>query len=229
MSDIIQLKKVSVKQGQRLILEDINLNIKQGSLTYLIGRVGSGKSSLIKSLYAELPFSGGEAYVADYNMNTISRKQIPFLRRKIGIVFQDYQLLDDRNVYKNLHFVLEATGWKNKNEINKRIVQVLKMVELSDKINVMPFRLSGGEQQRVVIARALLNNPPLILADEPTGNLDPQSSDIVIKILHRLKKEGRAILLATHNYSIIRKYPGEILKCVNKKIKRIIIKNTTAG
>lgn len=215
---IIDLKDVSVHQQDNLILSDVNLEIGKGEFVYLIGRVGSGKTSLIKTIYGELPLLEGSGIVAGFSLNDLKRKQIPFLRRKIGVVFQDFQLLMDRTVYDNLYFVLRATGWKNKNENNNRINDVLEKVGLSDKIYKMPHQLSGGEQQRVVIARALLNDPEIILADEPTGNLDPETSEGIIKILLRIKETGRAIIMATHNYTLLKKFESRTLKLEKGKI-----------
>ena len=185
---------------------------------YLIGKVGSGKSTLIKSMYCEIPIENGDATVFGYDLHSIRRKDVPMLRRKIGIVFQDFQLLTDRSVYDNLLFVLRATGWRDKREIDERIETVLKKVGMSNKSYKMPHELSGGEQQRIVIARALLNDPLLILADEPTGNLDPETGDQIISLLSSISKSGTAILMATHNISLVEEFPGRILKCEAKKI-----------
>jgi cell division transport system ATP-binding protein len=212
---VIELRDVQVFQGHNLILSDVDINIRKGEFVYLIGQTGSGKSSLLKTMYGELATEKGEATIADFNLKSLKPAQIPFLRRKLGIVFQDFQLLTDRTVYKNLAFVLKATGWKNEAEIKTRIHEVLELVGLSSKDYKMPHELSGGEQQRVVIARALLNHPEIILADEPTGNLDPKVSDDIMNLLIEISKKGTAILMATHDYRIIQKFPGKILRCEN--------------
>lgn len=212
---VIELRDVQVFQGHNLILSDVDINIRKGEFVYLIGQTGSGKSSLLKTMYGELATEKGEATIADFNLKSLKPSQIPFLRRKLGIVFQDFQLLTDRTVYKNLAFVLKATGWKNEAEIKTRIQEVLELVGLSTKDYKMPHELSGGEQQRVVIARALLNHPEIILADEPTGNLDPKVSDDIMNLLIEISKKGTAILMATHDYRIIQKFPGKILRCEN--------------
>lgn len=210
---IISLENVSIYQQKNLVLENVNFQIKDNEFVYLIGRVGSGKSSLIKTLYAELPLKQGIGNVAGFELHKLKKSQIPYLRRKIGIVFQDFQLLTDRNIKNNLLFVLNATGWTNKIEMQTRIEQVLTLVQLLDKINKMPHQLSGGEQQRIVIARALLNTPEIILADEPTGNLDPESSDIIMNLLIEIQKNDTAIVMATHNYQLLKKFPFRTLKC----------------
>lgn len=212
---VIELNDVQVFQGNNLILSDVDINIKKGEFVYLIGQTGSGKSSLLKTLYGELPVTKGAGTIADIDLKTVKPAQIPFLRRKLGIVFQDFQLLTDRTVYKNLEFVLEATGWKNDGEMKARIYEVLELVNLKTKDFKMPHELSGGEQQRVVIARALLNHPEIILADEPTGNLDPKVSDDIMNLLIQISNSGTAILMATHDYRIIQKFPGKILRCEN--------------
>jgi cell division transport system ATP-binding protein len=212
---VIELTDVQVFQGHNLILSDVDINIKEGEFVYLIGQTGSGKSSLLKTMYGELALEKGAATIAGFVLKGLKPAQIPFLRRKLGIVFQDFQLLTDRTVYKNLAFVLKATGWTNETEIKTRIEEVLDLVGLSTKGFKMPHELSGGEQQRVVIARALLNKPAIILADEPTGNLDPKVSDDIMNLLIRISKEGTAILMATHDYRIIQKFPGKILRCEN--------------
>jgi cell division transport system ATP-binding protein len=212
---VIELRDVQVFQGHNLILSDVDINIKQGEFVYLIGQTGSGKSSLLKTMYGELPMEKGEATIAEFDLKELKDDQIPFLRRKLGIVFQDFQLLTDRTVYKNLAFVLKATGWKNELAIKARIQEVLELVNLQTKDFKMPHELSGGEQQRVVIARALLNHPEIILADEPTGNLDPKVSDDIMNLLIEISKKGTAVLMATHDYRIIQKFPGKILRCEN--------------
>lgn len=210
---IIELKNASIFQQENLILANVNLTISEGEFVYLIGKTGSGKSSLLKTLYGELPARDGEVKVAGYDLTNIKRKDIPFLRRKIGIVFQDFQLLHDRTVEKNLEFVLGATGWTDKDEIDARIDKVLSKVGLADKRKVMPHQLSGGEQQSIAIARAMLNHPVLILADEPTGNLDPDTTLDVMKLLRRISENGQAVLMATHNYTLMQKYPSRIANC----------------
>jgi len=217
----LNFEKASIFQKDNLVLSDVSFQLKKSEFTYLIGRVGSGKTSLIKTINAELPLREGKALVCGFNLNTIKRRQIPFLRRKLGIVFQDFQLLIDRNVHENLTFVLQATGWKFRKQINERIDEVLEKVGLGYKGYKMPHQLSGGEQQRVVIARALLNNPELILADEPTGNLDPETSADIMKILMDISSNGRAVIMATHNYTLLKKFPARTLKCENGKIKEV--------
>ncbi len=218
MDTKIQLTDATIAQPDNVILTNINLKIDSGELVYLIGRTGSGKSSLLKTLYADLSLAKGSGTVAGFQLESLRRKQIPYLRRKLGIVFQDFQLLTDRNVHENLLFVLKATGWKNKIEIENRIQDVLNKVGLSQKGYKMPNELSGGEQQRVVIARALLNNPEIILADEPTGNLDPETSRGILTLLTEISHNGRAVLIATHDYSMIKEFPGRIIKCENETL-----------
>jgi len=215
---IVQLHSVSVYQRDKLVLKNVDLDIKSGEFVYLIGKTGSGKSSLLQILYADLELKEGEGTVCSYDLRKIKRKDIPYLRRKLGIVFQDFQLLEDRNVEENFRFTLKATGWKNKNEINQRILEVLEQVDMLDKLKTMPHRLSGGEQQRVAIARALLNHPEVILADEPTGNLDPETSNGIIRLLLKICESGKTVIMATHNYNIIHKFPGKIVKCEDGKI-----------
>jgi cell division transport system ATP-binding protein len=218
LDTIISLENVSVFQKKNLILSSVSLAIDKGEFVYLIGRTGSGKTSLLKTLYGDLKAADGKASVAGISLVGIREKEIPFLRRKLGIVFQDFQLLTDRSVNENLLFVLRATGWKNKPAMQKRSQDVLEKVHLSTKGFKMPHELSGGEQQRVAIARALLNDPEVILADEPTGNLDPETSEEIMKVLFEISKSGRAILMATHNYSLIEKFSARILRCENGKI-----------
>ena len=217
-SKVVRLSKVTVFQSGSPILADVNLEMEKGEFVYLIGKTGSGKSSLLKLLYGELPLQEGAASVAGFNLDHLPESSVPFLRRKLGIVFQDFQLLQDRNVKSNLEFVLKATGWKDKNEMDKRIEEVLVHVGLSTKGFKLPHELSGGEQQRVVIARALLNHPELILADEPTGNLDPETSEGIMRLLFEISSKGTTILMATHNYSLMEKFPGRILRCENGKL-----------
>lgn len=218
LDTIIEFKKASIFQDDNLVLSDVNLKVDKGEFIYLIGKVGSGKSSLIKTITAELPLKKGEGSVVGFNLQKLKTRQIPHLRRKIGIVFQDFQLLTDRTVSDNLVFVLKATGWKNKKEMKQRIDDVLEKVGLKHKDFKMPHQLSGGEQQRVVIARALLNNPEIILADEPTGNLDPETSDEIMHILFDIAASGRAVVMATHNYSLLKKFPSKTLKCEKTKL-----------
>lgn len=213
LDTIIEFTNATICQNDHLVLSDVNFKIDKGEFVYLIGRVGSGKSSIIKTINAELPLQEGEAKVAGFDLKKIKKRQVPFLRRKLGVVFQDFQLLSDRSVVQNLAFVLKATGWKNKKEIDTRIADVLEKVDLSLKGYKMPHQLSGGEQQRVVIARALLNDPEIILADEPTGNLDPDTSADIMKLLFDISKNGRSIIMATHNYSFLKKFPSRVLKC----------------
>lgn len=215
---VIELKNANIYQRDKLILSNVNFTIEKGEFVYLIGRTGSGKSSLLKTLYAELPTYDGMVYVAGYDLSEIRRRQIPYLRRKLGIVFQDFQLLDDRNVEANLEFVLRATGWYNKEHISQRIDETLGKVGLRDKRKSMPYNLSGGERQGIAIARALLNNPDVIIADEPTGNLDPETALDVLKMLLHISDSGTAVLMATHNYGLIQKYPGRIIKCEDHKV-----------
>lgn len=212
---IIEFDQATINQQDHLVLSDVNLKIERGEFVYLIGKVGSGKSSLIKTINAELPLHKGTATVVGYSLDKIKKRQIPYLRRKLGVVFQDFQLLSDRNVVQNLAFVLKATGWSGKSEIDQRISDVLQKVDLVNKGYKMPHQLSGGEQQRVVIARALLNDPDVILADEPTGNLDPDTSADIMKLLFDISHNGRAVLMATHNYSFLKKFPSRIIKCEN--------------
>ncbi len=215
---IIELDKISVYQHENLILANVILLISKGEFLYLIGKTGSGKSSLLKTIYAELPVQTGSAMVAGFDMKSLRRKDIPFLRRKLGIVFQDFQLLMDRSVNENLLFVMRATGWKDKREMRKRLLEVLAKVNLGNKGTKMPHQLSGGEQQRVAIARALVNDPEVILADEPTGNLDPESSEGIISLLMDISKTGRAVVMATHNYTFFDKYPARTLLCENGRV-----------
>jgi cell division transport system ATP-binding protein len=213
LDTIIELNNLSVYQKNILVLSEVTLSIGKGEFVYLIGKTGTGKSSLLKTLYADLPVKEGEAEVVGYNLKTIKLREVPYLRRKLGIVFQDFQLLNDRSVNDNLLFVLKATGWDNKITMEERIKDVLDKVGLGTKGFKMPHQLSGGEQQRVSIARALLNDPELILADEPTGNLDPETSDGIMSLLFDISHSGRAVLMASHNYALMEKYPTRTLKC----------------
>lgn len=212
---IIILEKADIYQKMHLVLSNVELKIYPGEFVYLIGKVGTGKTSLLKTLYAELPLNHGEGWVDQFSLKNIKTSQVPFLRRKIGMVFQDFQLLPDRSITENLAFVLGATGWKDKSLIDARIQEVLNRVGLKYKDDKMPHQLSGGEQQRVVIARALLNDPDIILADEPTGNLDPETSEELMRLLLSIAKNGRAVLMATHDYAMIRKFPARTLRCEN--------------
>ena len=215
---VIQLHNVSVAHEKNLVLLDVNLEVKKGELIYLIGKTGSGKSSLLQVLYADIPVVNGSAIACEYDLTKIRKKEIPYLRRKLGIVFQGFQLFDDRDIKANLEFVLKATGWKEKDKIRQRIIEVLESVGLADKIREMPHRLSGGEQQRVAIARALLNHPEVILADKPTGNLDPKTSNSILKLLLQISESGKTVIIATHNYNIIHKFPARIIKCENGEL-----------
>ncbi len=212
---IIKTENAVIRQKKNTILKNVNLEIQRGEFIYIIGKVGSGKSSFLKTLYAELPLEYGKAEVAGFQLKKIKKSQVPALRRKCGIVFQDFKLLTDRTVYDNLEFVLRATGWKNKKAIQERIDSVLEKVEMPDKKDKMPHELSGGEQQRIVLARALLNAPPLILADEPTGNIDPETSYRLIELLKDICASGTTVIIATHQYDLLEKYPGKVLRCDN--------------
>lgn len=218
MSSIIDYKNVEVLRKEHVVLKDVNFEVNPGEFVYLIGKVGSGKSSLLKTMYAEVPVIQGEARVFDYYLPGIKRKQIPFLRRRIGIVFQDFQLLTDRSVYANLDFVLEATGWRNKSERENRVDEALRRVGMANKSYKMPHELSGGEQQRVVIARALLNKPDLILADEPTGNLDPETGMQIVAQLHDIAADGTAVIMATHNHSLMETFAGRVMQIEGKRL-----------
>ncbi len=216
---IIEYKNVEIHRDEHIALRGVNLTVEKGEFVYLLGKVGSGKTSLMKSMYAEVPVASGEAKVLDYDIAAIDRAQIPMLRRKIGIVFQDFQLLTDRTAYANLEFVLRATGWKDQAARAARIDEVLAAVGMSTKAYNMPHQLSGGEQQRIVIARALLNEPALIIADEPTGNLDPETAEQVMDLLYRVSRaNGRTVLVATHNTSFPRLLPGRLLRCADKRL-----------
>jgi cell division transport system ATP-binding protein len=218
---IIELTGCKIWQQDHLVLTDVNLSVSKGEFVYLVGKVGSGKSSLIKTLNVQLPLKEGTGIVAGYNLSEIKTREIPYLRRKIGIVFQDFQLLIDRSVNDNLEFVLRATGWKGSADIEKRISEVLEKVGLNLKGYKMPHQLSGGEQQRVVIGRALLNDPEIILADEPTGNLDPETSEGIIRLLRDISSTGRAVIIATHNYTIVKKFSARTIKCENGKMVEV--------
>ncbi len=220
MSVIVDYKNVEVDRAERMVLHDVTFRISEGEFCYLVGRVGSGKSSLMKTMYADVPVQQGEkAEALGFDLLNIKKKQIPYLRRAMGIVFQDFQLLQDRSAMANLRFVLEATGWKSKSDIEDRIGEVLKAVGMDNKGYKMPYELSGGEQQRIVIARALLNRPKLILADEPTGNLDPQTGYQIVSLLHKLVSEGTSILMATHNMQMVEDFPARVLCCADKRLE----------
>ncbi|MCB4808889.1 ATP-binding cassette domain-containing protein [Tamlana sp. 62-3] len=221
-SPILQLKDASIFQGGSLVLSNINLEMNKGDFVYLIGKTGSGKSSFMKTLYGDLPLTEGEGSIVDFNLKTLKEKEIPFLRRKLGVVFQDFKLLPDRNINDNLLFVLKATGWKDKTKMTARVDDVLTKVDMKTKGFKFPHEISGGEQQRVAIARALLNHPELILADEPTGNLDPQTSIEVMEVLQELSKNGNTILMATHDYALLLKYPRKTLKCDENQVFEVV-------
>lgn len=219
MEKIIEYSKVEILRNEHVALRDVDFSVSPGEFVYLLGRVGSGKTSLMKTLYAEVPVESGEARIFDYDLRTISRADIPFLRRRIGIVFQDFQLLSDRTAFANLDFVLEATGWTDRHAREERIDAVLRQVGMATKAYKMPHQLSGGEQQRIVIARALLNSPGLILADEPTGNLDPETGDHIMAHLHEISvRDGVAVVVATHNHGFVRRFPGRVLRCERKML-----------
>ncbi|MVN91064.1 cell division ATP-binding protein FtsE [Mucilaginibacter aquatilis] len=217
-NSIIKLQGVDIFQQKHLVLSDVNLHIDKGDFVWLIGLTGSGKSSLLKVIYGDLNITNGEGHAGGYDLRKLASKDVPYLRRKLGIVFQDFQLLTDRTIEQNLQFVMKATGWKDKNLIAERIRDVLEKVGLRSKIKKMPHELSGGEQQRVVIARALLNDPEIILADEPTGNLDPDTSEEIVMLLKQISLSGTAVVCATHDYHIIRQFPSRIVKCESGKV-----------
>ncbi len=218
---LVNIEHTDIFQKEHKVLGDVNLSVNPGELLFLIGKNGSGKSSLLKILYAELKLKVGKGEVASFDLTKIKRKSIPLLRRKIGIVFQDFKLLTDRTVNENLRFVMKATGWKNKKEIDQRIDEVLGMVKLSEKKGSMPHELSGGEQQRIAIARALINEPELILADEPTGNLDPNTSKDIMQILHDIRQSGKAVIMASHDFDLIKMFPSRIVKCENGQMTEL--------
>jgi len=220
---IILLEGVNIHQDERLIFDNINLSISKGDFIYLVGETGSGKSSLVKSFYAEVSVSAGNIFVAGYNLNKLNKNEVPSLRRDLGIVFQDFQLLSDRTINENLEFVLKATGWKNKEEISNRINEVLESVHLENYNSKMPHELSGGEKQRAAIARSLLNRPKVILADEPTGSLDPKKSEKIVELLKEINEKGTTVVIATHDYEIIKKFSSRIIKCSEKKLQEITI------
>ena len=222
---LVFIESLDIQLSGREILTDINLNIEKGGMTFLIGKTGSGKTTLIKSFYGDISINSSERFeIVGFNLKKIKDYQIPFLRRKIGIVFQDFKLLDDRSIYKNLEFVLKATGWLDNKKIEDRILEVLNMVGVEINLDTYPSKLSGGEQQRIAIARALLNNPELIIADEPTGNLDPETSVEIISLFEKLNNLGITMIIATHDYNLILKLPGKIYKCENRKLFEVVRK-----
>ena len=221
---ILELSNADIYQGNHLVLKDINISLKRGDFVYLIGSTGSGKSSLLKTLYADIPLLKGEGQIVNYDLRKIEDKEIPYLRRKLGVVFQDFQLLMDRTVFDNLNFVLQATGQLESKENAKKIQNVLSRVGMATKEHKMPYQLSGGEQQRIAIARSLLNNPPLILADEPTGNLDPHTSEEIMHLLEEISSSGQTILMATHDYALLLKFPHATWKCSNGSIATTVQK-----
>lgn len=219
---VLSLKNATIYQEDKVILSNINLEVNHGEFLYIIGKTGSGKSSLMKTLYADLPLTEGEGHIVDFDLVTLKEAEIPFLRRKIGIVFQDFKLLPDRTIKDNMLFVLKATGWADRDEMTRKIDEVLDKVGMKEYANKMPHQISGGEQQRVAIARALLNDPELILADEPTGNLDPQTSAEVLEVLRSINGNGKTIIMATHDYALLMKYPSKTLKCEDSKIFEVV-------
>lgn len=221
---VLFLKNAAIYQGNNLVLSDVSVSVEKGEFVYLIGKTGTGKSSFMKTLYGDLPLQEGEGNIVGYDLATLKEKDIPFLRRKLGVVFQDFKLLNDRTVHDNLIFVLTATGWKDKPAMESKINEVLAKVDMKTKAFKYPYQLSGGEQQRVAIARALLNDPELILADEPTGNLDPQTSVEVMEVLREINKNGNTILMATHDYALLLKYPSKTLKCDENQIFEVVQK-----
>ena len=221
--EIIKLKNADIYQQDTLVLKEVDLTLLKGDFLYITGKVGSGKTSLLKTFYHELPLANGEGTILGYDLNHIKMSEIPFLRRRLGIIFQDFQLLSDRTVQKNFEFVLRATGWRQERAIQERIEEVLSLVEMPDAAEKLPHRLSGGEQQRIGIARAMLNNPQIILADEPTGNLDPETSQKLLALLHEINKEGVTVVMATHDYEMIRLFPARRMNCANNELKEMFL------
>lgn len=219
---VLELRDASIFQRENLVLSEVNVSVKKGDFIYLIGKTGTGKSSFMRTLYGDLPLQKGEGHIVDFDLPSLKERDIPHLRRKLGVVFQDFKLLNDRNVNENLRFVLKATGWKDKEQMTRKIEEVLDKVGMKTKGFKFPYQLSGGEQQRIAIARALLNDPELILADEPTGNLDPQTSVEVMEVLQEINKNGNTILMATHDYALILKYPSKTLKCDGSKVFEVV-------
>ncbi len=219
---VLSLKNATIYQEDKVILSNVNLEVNRGEFLYLIGKTGSGKSSFMKTLYADLPLTEGTGHIVDFDLETLKENDIPFLRRKIGIVFQDFKLLPDRSIQDNMLFVLKATGWSDQNEMERKIEEVLDKVGMKNYAQKMPHQISGGEQQRVAIARALLNDPELILADEPTGNLDPQTSAEVLDVLKKINANGKTIIMATHDYALLMKFPSKTLKCEDAKIFEVV-------
>ena len=223
-NNIVSFSDAKINQRGKTILKNVSIDVPDGSFVFLIGRTGSGKSSLIKTIYGDLKLEDGLGSVGEFDLLRLKSKEIPSLRRSLGVVFQDFKLLPDRNIYENLKFVLKATGWRDINKINQRIDEVLKMVGITINKNKFPFELSGGEQQRIAIARALLNDPKLIIADEPTGNLDPQTSQEIMQLFKLLHQRGMTLLMATHDYQMIVKFPGKIFKCEDGKVFEVVAK-----
>ena len=221
---MVSLKNATIVNENNILFSDINFNVNSGELVFLIGKTGTGKSSLLKVLYADLHIKSGQGSIMGFDLTQLKENQIPKLRRKLGIVFQDFKLLPDRTVFENLSFVLKATGWKEKDKIKKRVSEVLEMVNVTSNDKKYPFELSGGEQQRVAIARALLNNPVIIIADEPTGNLDPETSNEIMQLFSKLHKEGISLIMATHDYNMIVKFPGKIYQCDQKSLNEVVTK-----
>lgn len=221
---IVTLDKATIINEKNVIFSEINFNVEIGEFVFLIGKTGSGKSSLLKVLYGDLPLSNGHGAIVGHDLKQLKDRNIPLLRRKLGVVFQDFKLLPDRTIFDNLEFVLKATGWKEKSKIKDRVNEVLKLVNVPADTNKFPFELSGGEQQRVAIARALLNHPQLIIADEPTGNLDPETSQEIMQLFRKLHAEGMSVIMATHDYNMIMKFPGKIFQCDNGKLNEVVAK-----
>jgi len=223
-NSVLEYRDVTIRRAENVIIRHTDLQINAGDLVYLIGRVGSGKSTLLKTIYADVPISDGEAHFGKFDLRRIKRRQIPYLRREMGIIFQDFRLMHDRTIEDNLSFVLRATGWSDKREINHRIDEVLTKVGMDHKGYKLPHELSGGEQQRMVIARALLNKPKLILADEPTGNLDPETGDQIFQLFRKITEGGTAVIMSTHNYEMMRKYPSRILKIEDEQLHEMTVR-----